>query len=180
MLKHERVRVNNSNFILKISTKKNRFYYSALQDSSSNVGPIDVLTSYGGCQPCTTIQDTFNYAQQSMNTKIHHYLRKLSMNLFVVLQFDTSESQKIMILANPRGEFRPRTQNECKFTAHYLRCESNSSHEYPTTSVCFIEIQLTKNKKNLDSLISDSSTMGTTIDEKHHRSHSLCLRWKTT
>lgn len=89
---------------------------STLQSSSSNVGPIDVLTSHGGCQPCTTIQDTFNYAQQ-------------------ILQFDTFESQKIMILSNPRGEFRPRTQNECKFTSHYLRCEPNSSYEYPTISI---------------------------------------------
>ena len=121
----------------------------------------------------------FQLCSAKYDAKIHHLRKKSSMNFFVVLQFDTFESQNIMILSNPRGEFRPRTQNECKFTSHYLRCEPNSSYEYPTISVCINEIQLA-NKRNVNPLISDSSTMGTTINEKHHRDHSLCRRWKTT
>jgi hypothetical protein len=43
--------------------------------------------------------------------------------------------KKIQILSHPRANFRPRTQNESKNAAHYLRCEMNSIYEYPTISV---------------------------------------------
>jgi UDP-N-acetylglucosamine pyrophosphorylase len=91
------------------------------QQASSTVGPIDVLSSYGACQPCTTaqMQNDINYQQK-------------------FLQFDSMETKKIQIKSQPREKFLPRTQNERKSASHYIRCEQNSPDEYPSIYVCFV------------------------------------------
>ena len=35
----------------------------------------------------------------------------------------------------PRSKFRPRTQNESKNSAHYLRCDEGAIHDYPAIYV---------------------------------------------
>lgn len=46
------------------------------------------------------------------------------------------ESKTIQIISHPRKKFRPRTQNESRFASHYIRCEVNDQHDYPTIYVC--------------------------------------------
>ncbi|CAF1530433.1 unnamed protein product [Rotaria magnacalcarata] len=102
---------------------------SKYQQPSSNVGPIDILTSYGGCQPCTTAQmeDDYDIQQQ-------------------ILQCDSIESKKIQIKSQPRPKFRPRTHNESKNASHYIRCEINDQHDYPTIYIPHIwALQSVKN-----------------------------------
>ncbi|CAF1025814.1 unnamed protein product [Adineta ricciae] len=91
---------------------------SAGRHTSSSVAPIDILASYGGCQPCSSIQinTEFDFQQQ-------------------LLQFDSLDSKQIKIRCQPRKQFRPRTQNESKTATHYLRCEQLSEHEYPTIDI---------------------------------------------
>lgn len=48
------------------------------------------------------------------------------------------ESKKINIKSQPRSRFRPRTQNESRNASHYIRCEMNDQHEYPTIIVSFL------------------------------------------
>jgi hypothetical protein len=133
----EQKEIDNSILARQIVREQQRMYKTAsktrktsgYQQSSSTVGPIDVLSSYGVCQPCTTIQmqDDFDYTNQ-------------------LLQFDTMESKKIQILSQPRANFRPRTQNESKNASHYLRCEVNSQYEYPTIAIPHIwALQSVKN-----------------------------------
>ncbi|CAF0985711.1 unnamed protein product [Rotaria sp. Silwood1] len=98
--------------ILKSSSKPKRS--SKNQQSSSSVAPIDILSSYGGCQPCTTEQmySDFEYQQ--------------------ILQFDSMESKQIELKSQPRSKFRPRTQNESRSASHYIRCAVHDQYEYPT------------------------------------------------
>ncbi|CAF1096201.1 unnamed protein product [Adineta ricciae] len=68
------------------------------------------------------------------------------------------QSTKIQIKHQPRAKFRPRTQNESKTSAHYIRCEGSVGAEYPTIFVPqiwaresdtnIIEIQLVDILKN--------------------------------
>jgi hypothetical protein len=107
--------VREQHRIMKRTSKPKRT--SGYQQPSSTVGPIDVLSSYGVCQPCTTVQmqDDFDYQQQ--------------------LQFDTMESKQIQIKSQPRSKFRPRTQNESRSASHYIRCEQFLQDEYPSIYV---------------------------------------------
>lgn len=153
----EQKEINSSILVLQNTDGQQRIHReakarktSAYQQSSSTVAPIDVLTSYGGCQPCTTvqIQDNFNYLQSP-------------------LQFDSFESQKIRILSNPRSEFRPRTQNESKYASHFIRCEPNSQYEYPTISIPQMWArQSTKNIIEVTLCAKDKQTHNYSIDNK--------------
>ncbi|CAF2403697.1 unnamed protein product [Rotaria sp. Silwood2] len=119
----EHKEIDNSILASKYVQQQHRIYKNASkakksskhQQPSSNVGPIDILSTYGGCQPCTTerMYSDFEYQQQ-------------------ILQFDSKESKTIQFKCQPRSKFRPRTQNECKAASHYIRCELNNEHEYPT------------------------------------------------
>jgi hypothetical protein len=87
-----------------------------------------------------------NHVQQSkckviliINNKVRIvfcYLFRLINFYFLALQFDSMEKKKIQIKCHPRSRFRPRTQNESKTASHYIRCEDNSPHDYPTVFVC--------------------------------------------
>lgn len=41
----------------------------------------------------------------------------------------------IIILAEPRSEYRPRTEGESRTSAHYLRTDDGSGHDRPTIQV---------------------------------------------
>ena len=89
-----------------------------------------------GCEPYTTIetQNNFPYQQQRIeyfgcNYYFHSYYCSLA------LEYNDADSKKIRITCQPRSKFRPRTQNESKNSAHYIRCENGTKPEYPTISV---------------------------------------------
>jgi len=121
----EQKEIDNSILARQLVREQQRIYKNAskskkssgYQQSSSNVGPIDVLSSYGACQPCTTaqMQSDCDYQQQFLS--------------------DSMKSEKIEIKSQPRSYFRPRTQNESKNASHYIRCEGNSQYDYPTISI---------------------------------------------
>ena len=50
--------------------------------------------------------------------------------------------KKIRILCQPRKAFRPRTQNESESASHFIRCDVNSSYDYPTIIVGVFLLQL--------------------------------------
>lgn len=54
---------------------------------------------------------------------------------FLVLEYDTFQSKRIQIKSQPRAKYRPRTHNESKNSAHYIRCEEGVKPEYPTILV---------------------------------------------
>ncbi|CAF3494726.1 unnamed protein product [Rotaria sp. Silwood1] len=85
------------------------------QQSSATVAPVEYIFNSGGCEPCTTVQmyNDFAYQQQ-------------------MIEYDAMESKKIQIKCQPRAKYRPRTQNESKNSAHYVRCEEGVKPEYPT------------------------------------------------
>ncbi|CAF4951843.1 unnamed protein product [Rotaria sp. Silwood1] len=85
---------------------------------SAIVGPMGCSLNSGDCEPCTTVQmyNDFAYQQQM----IENY---------------AMESKKIQIECQPRAKYRPRTQNESKNGAHYVRCEEGVKPEYPTILV---------------------------------------------
>jgi len=59
-------------------------------------------------------------------------------SIFVLaIEYDTIESKQIQIISEPRPKFRPRTQNECKNSSHYIRCQENVKPEYPSIAVCY-------------------------------------------
>ncbi|CAF0856052.1 unnamed protein product [Rotaria sordida] len=120
------------------------------QNSSSNVGPIYILSSYGACQPCTTaqMQNDFDDPQQ-------------------ILQFDSMDSKKIQLKSQPRSKFRPRTQNESRTASHYIRCEINNPHEYPTIYIPHIwALQSAKNIIEVSLVRKDGQPHPYTIDNK--------------
>ncbi|CAF2030829.1 unnamed protein product [Rotaria magnacalcarata] len=84
----------------------------------SSVEPFDYLINSNGCQPCTTVQMPNNFAYQQQ-----------------LLQSGAAVSKKIEIKCEPRSKYRPRTQNESKNSAHYVRCEEGVKPEYPTISI---------------------------------------------
>lgn len=92
----------------------------------------------GGCEPCTTVQMQYDYAyqQQSMLFSLYNVRFWLWQMFVLVLEYDAEESKKIQIQAQPRSQFRPRTQNESRISSHYLRCEEGVKPEYPTIAVC--------------------------------------------
>ncbi|CAF1216836.1 unnamed protein product [Adineta steineri] len=124
----EQNKIDNSILASKVVRTQQRLYKNAsksrksssYRQASSTVAPIDVLSSYGVCQPCTTAQmeDDLDFAK--------------------VLQMDSMESQnKIQIKSHPRGKYRPRTEKESQTAAHYLRCEQNSGDEHPSIYIPF-------------------------------------------
>ncbi|CAF2647842.1 unnamed protein product [Rotaria sp. Silwood2] len=88
------------------------------QQRSETVTPIDYVLNSSGCQPCTTVHmyNDFAYEQQ-------------------LIEYDAAESKKIQIKCQPRTKYRPRTQNESKNSAHYVRCEEGIKPEYPTVLI---------------------------------------------
>jgi hypothetical protein len=180
----EQKEIDNSILAKQIVREQQRMYKNAsksrktsgYQSPSSTVGPIDVLSSYGVCQPCTTlqIQSDFSYSQQQL------------------FQFDTMESKKIQILSHPRPNFRPRTQNESKNASHYIRCEGSGPYEYPTIAVSqmwarqslknIIEVTLVAKDKlphdyAIDNKTSKSSFEDDALIFRQNESHTLyfCL-----
>ncbi|CAF1318693.1 unnamed protein product [Rotaria sordida] len=85
------------------------------QRRSVTVGPIDYILDSSGCQPCTTVQMCNDFASQQQ-----------------LIEYDAMDSKKIQIQCQPRAKYRPRTQNESKSSAHYVRCEEGIKPEYPT------------------------------------------------
>ena len=73
-----------------------------------------------------------SYQQQASNT-----VQMQSDSLWDLdsIEFQPVESDKIKIVAQPRGQFRPRTQTESQDASHYIRCALNSSYEYPAILV---------------------------------------------
>lgn len=127
-------------------SKKN----SKNRKASSTVGPVDILSSYGLCQPCPSvnIQNDFSYQLQT-------------------LQFDALASSKIQIISQPRASFRPRTVNESKSASHYIRCETNSEHEYPTIYIPKAwALQAVKNIIEVTLVGKDGTPHPYTIDNK--------------
>jgi hypothetical protein len=53
----------------------------------------------------------------------------------LAFQYDVLKSKKIQIKSQPRTRFRPRTQNESKTSAHYIRCEEDDKLDYPAIFV---------------------------------------------
>jgi len=51
------------------------------------------------------------------------------------MQTSSYRLNKISILSQPRGFYRPRTQNESKQSSHYIRCEEGDKFDYPTIQV---------------------------------------------
>jgi hypothetical protein len=159
--------------ILKNAPKPKR--NSGCHPPSSTVGPVDILSSYGACQPCPTLQQQgdFDYSQQH-------------------LQFDSMESKKIQLLCHPRSNFRPRTENESKHASHYIRCEANSQYEYPTIYIHpewsrqsiknIIEVTLVAKDKQPHDYAIDNKTSKPTFEDdalifRQNDSHTLyfCL-----
>ncbi|UJR20827.1 hypothetical protein I4U23_023938 [Adineta vaga] len=102
--------------LLKNASKTRRT--NGYRHASSSVAPIDVAPTYGGCQPCTTIQ---------INTEFDNQLE--------LLQFDSFDFKQIKIKCQPRKSFRPRTENESKLASHFIRCEPFSEFDYPTIDI---------------------------------------------
>ncbi|UJR28739.1 hypothetical protein I4U23_009966 [Adineta vaga] len=105
--------------------EQDRLYRRATQSKNSKrrqqrpttVAPVDYYINSGACEPCTSqVQSDYVYQQQS-------------------LQYDTFETKKIRILAQPRSKFRPRTHNESKNSSHYVRCEDGVKPEHPTIAI---------------------------------------------
>ncbi|CAF0935239.1 unnamed protein product [Adineta ricciae] len=93
--------------------KKNR------QPSTTTcAGPIDEYLDYSGCQPCASVQVYNDYVYQQQT-----------------IEYDTYETKKIQIMAQPRQKYRPRTQNESRNSSHYVRCEEGVTPEYPTIAI---------------------------------------------
>ncbi|CAF1023277.1 unnamed protein product [Adineta steineri] len=88
-----------------------------LQQRPTTVTPFDDYMQSGNCQPCDTqSQYDFVYQQQT-------------------LEYDVAETKPIQIKDQPRAKYRPRTQNESKNSAHYIRCEEGITPEYPTITI---------------------------------------------
>ncbi|CAM4854335.1 unnamed protein product [Rotaria socialis] len=102
--------------LIKTAARSRRNNYDSRHPSS--VKPVDYLINPNGCEPCTTVQMPNNFAYQQQ-----------------LLQFDGAVSKKIEIKCEPRSKYRPRTQNESKNSAHYVRCEESVKPEYPTISI---------------------------------------------
>lgn len=51
------------------------------------------------------------------------------------MQIEPSVPSKINLLAQPRTQYRPRTQNESKLSSHYIRCKEGDKFDYPTAEV---------------------------------------------
>ncbi|CAF3979537.1 unnamed protein product [Adineta steineri] len=88
-----------------------------LQQRPTTVTPFDDYMQSGDCQPCESqFQYDFVYQQQT-------------------LEYDVAETKPIQIKDQPRAKYRPRTQNESKNSAHYIRCEEGITPEYPTIKI---------------------------------------------
>ncbi|CAF1096222.1 unnamed protein product [Adineta ricciae] len=93
--------------------KKNR-----QPSTTTSAGPIDDYLDYSGCQPCASAQVYNDYVYQQQT-----------------IEYDTYETKKIRIMAQPRQKYRPRTQNESRNSSHYVRCEEGVTPEYPTIAI---------------------------------------------
>ncbi|CAF0775514.1 unnamed protein product [Didymodactylos carnosus] len=66
-------------------------------------------------------------------TKISKKMKQLQFD--GIYQYDTQKSVQIQITNQPRKEYRPRTLNESKTSAHYIRCEHGDTADYPTIKI---------------------------------------------
>ncbi|CAF3510163.1 unnamed protein product [Adineta steineri] len=104
--------LNGQNEIYRMASKPKK--NKKLQQRSTTVAPIEYYMQSGDCQPCVTqLQSDLAYQQQT-------------------LEYEVTETKPIQIKEQPRAKYRPRTQNESKISAHYIRCEEGITPGYPT------------------------------------------------
>jgi len=80
---------------------------------------------------------TINQNQSTSVTPVLPLNEQNHNSSIVAMEMQTSSYRlnKISILSQPRGFYRPRTQNESKQSSHYIRCEEGDKFDYPTIQV---------------------------------------------
>lgn len=64
------------------------------------------------------------------------FMKKKNSNFdFLVVELKSADTKTIRVRNQPRGQFRPRTENESRTSSHYIRCEDGVKPEYPTIDV---------------------------------------------
>lgn len=88
----------------------------ARQQSATTASPEEYTLYLSNCQPITTVT--------TVNENVPHHQ--------MLVEIKSEDTKKIRIRSQPRGQFRPRTENESRTSAHYIRCEDGVKPEYPT------------------------------------------------
>jgi len=86
------------------------------QQATTAASPTEFSLYQSDCKPCVTAvttDDLFAHQQQLVELK-------------------SADTKKIRVRNQPRGQFRPRTENESRTSSHYVRCEDGVKPEYPT------------------------------------------------